>query len=179
MQRAIELAQGGYTAPNPHVGCVIVKGGRIVGEGSSEPAGGSHAEIVALQQAGPLAKGADVYVTLEPCNHTGRTGPCSTALIEAGVSRVAYAVSDPNPVAGGGGAKLTAAGISVSSGLFAEEAERIHAQFLFAHRNQRPLLALKAAMTLDGRVAWPDGRSKWITSEESRTTARLLRAEYG
>ncbi|MGY2498793.1 bifunctional diaminohydroxyphosphoribosylaminopyrimidine deaminase/5-amino-6-(5-phosphoribosylamino)uracil reductase RibD, partial [Klebsiella pneumoniae] len=99
MRRAIELAQlPAYTAPNPHVGCVIVQNGRIVGEGHSQPAGGAHAEVTALASAGTFARGADVYVTLEPCNHMGRTGPCSEALIQAGVGRVVYGVSDPNPV---------------------------------------------------------------------------------
>ena len=179
MRRALALAEGGYSAPNPHVGCVVCRDGVVVGEGASEPAGGAHAEVLALRDAGFLAQGATVYVTLEPCNHQGRTGPCTAALVSAGVSRVVYAVSDPNREASGGAKVLREAGIEVSAGLCADEAEKVHEQFLFAFRHSRPLVAVKAAMTLDGRVNWPDGRSKWITSRESREKARLLRATYG
>lgn len=180
MRRALELAAlPAFTAPNPHVGCVVVKDGRIVGQGHSDPAGGAHAEVNALAEAGTEARGAEVFVTLEPCNHTGRTGPCSQALIQAGVARVVYAVDDPNPVAVGGGATLRAAGISVDSGLLHEEAEQVHTQFLTAHRLQRPYVGLKVATTLDACVTYADGRSKWITGEEARERGRLLRAELG
>lgn len=180
MRRAIELAAlPAYTAPNPHVGCVLVRDGLVVSEGHTEPAGGAHAEVVALKAAGSAARGATAYVTLEPCNHTGRTGPCSHALIQAGVARVVYAVSDPSPVAGGGSQALQKAGVLVTEGVLSDEAEHVHAVFLLAQRQQRPFVALKVAATLDGRVTYADGQSKWITGEEARERGRLLRAEYG
>lgn len=179
MQRAIELAKNGFPAPNPRVGCVIAQEGVVVAEGFHDHAGGPHAEAAALQQAGEAARGADVYLTLEPCNHQGRTPPCAQALVKAQVARVVYAVSDPNPGAGGGAATLRQAGIATEPGLLAAEATEAASQFHFFHRHSRPLVALKAAVTLDGRVAWPDGTSKWITGEDARAQARLLRAEYG
>lgn len=179
MQRALELARQGSAAPNPHVGCVIVKSGEVVGEGSSSPAGGDHAEINALRQAGESARDADVFVTLEPCNHTGRTGPCSVALAHAGVRRVVYAVADPNPQAGGGAETLRQNGVLIESGLLADEAERIHRMFLTAQRQQAPYVVVKAAITLDGFLARPDGTSKWITGEEARAEGHRLRAECG
>ncbi len=179
MRRAIELSRLGFPAPNPHVGCVIVRDGQIVGEGFHDYAGGPHAEVIALQQAGCNAKGADVYVTLEPCNHTGRTGPCSEALIEAGVKSVSYAVEDPNPRAKGGGQRLQEANLETSCGLLKEEAEAENGPFLSAMRKGRPFVAIKAASTLDGFLAMPDGESKWITGEEARNAGRWLRAQMG
>lgn len=179
MRRALELAGSGFSAPNPCVGCVIVQGESIVGEGFSEPAGGAHAEVVALRQAGKSANGATVYVTLEPCNHQGRTGPCSLALIAAGVRRVVFAVADPSPKAKGGGLVLAEAGIIVESGLLAEEASKKHEQFLFSVTHERPFITVKAAITQDGFLSKLDGTSKWISSPEARLDAHRLRAERG
>ncbi len=180
MRRALRLARGGYSTPNPHVGCVIVSaGGEIVGEGASEPAGGAHAEIVALRAAGGRARGGTAYVTLEPCDHHGRTGPCSLALIEAGVARAVYAASDPNPAAAGGAARLAAAGVAVEGGLLAGEAEAWHRAFLHWARTGRPLVVVKAGVSLDGRIALPSGESRWITGPAARRAAHGLRAELG
>lgn len=180
MRRAIELAARGLgsTRPNPVVGCVITDAsGSIVGEGWHERAGGPHAEIHALNAAGPAARGGTAYVTLEPCNHTGRTGPCAQALVAAGITRVVYAVSDPNPQASGGGATLRAAGIDTASGLLAEEAEAGNAAWLTSVRLGRPYILWKYAATLDGRIAAADGTSRWISSPESRADVHRLRAE--
>lgn len=180
MRRAIELAARGLgsTHPNPVVGCVITDAsGSIVGEGWHERAGGPHAEIHALNAAGPAARGGTAYVTLEPCNHTGRTGPCAQALVAAGITRVVYAVSDPNPQASGGGATLRAAGIDTASGLLAEEAEAGNAAWLTSVRLGRPYILWKYAATLDGRIAAADGTSRWISSPESRADVHRLRAE--
>lgn len=177
MARAIELSRRGFPAPNPHVGCVIVKGEKIVGEGFHAFAGGPHAEIAALDQAANQARDADVYVTLEPCNHHGRTGPCSQALIAAGVRSVTYAVTDPNPRAGGGAATLAEAGVLTSHGLLANEAERENYRFLSAMCLRRPFFVAKAGASLDGRIALPSGDSQWITGEKARSAAHLLRAE--
>ncbi len=179
MERAIRLSQQGFPAPNPHVGCVIVKDGIIVGEGAHLFAGGPHAEIAALQEAGDAARGATAFVTLEPCNHTGRTGPCSQALIEAGVIEVNYAVSDPNPRAHGGAEALTAAGVKVHAGLLEAKARTHNRQYLFAQSRRRPRITLKAAISLDGRVALANGESQWITGEDAREAAHRLRAECG
>ncbi len=177
MRRAIELSKNGFPAPNPHVGCVLVRDGETVGEGWHEHAGGPHAEVAAL--VGANATGADAYVTLEPCNHRGRTGPCSVALIEAGVKRVVFACPDPNLEAVGGGERLRGAGIEVASGLLSEEAAQANEQFLFALNHRRPLIVLKAACSLDGRIALPNGESKWITGEAARREGHRLRAELG
>ncbi|MFD6890960.1 bifunctional diaminohydroxyphosphoribosylaminopyrimidine deaminase/5-amino-6-(5-phosphoribosylamino)uracil reductase RibD [Streptomyces sp. NPDC059957] len=180
MRRAIELAARGLgsTSPNPVVGCVITDAsGAVVGEGWHERAGGPHAEIHALNAAGPAAHGGTAYVTLEPCNHTGRTGPCARALIAAGIARVVYAVSDPNPQASGGGATLRAAGIDTAAGLLAEEAEAGNAAWLTSVRLGRPYILWKYAATLDGRIAAADGTSRWISSPESRADVHRLRAE--
>ncbi|MEZ0326406.1 MAG: bifunctional diaminohydroxyphosphoribosylaminopyrimidine deaminase/5-amino-6-(5-phosphoribosylamino)uracil reductase RibD [Fimbriimonas sp.] len=177
MRRAIELSKNGFPAPNPHVGCVIVKGGEVIGEGWHEYAGAAHAEVAALKGIG--ANGAEAYVSLEPCNHQGRTGPCSVALIEAGVKRVVYACSDPNPKAVGGGERLRQAGIQVQSGLLEEEARQANEQFFFALEHKRPIIVLKAACSLDGRIALTNGESKWITGEAARHQAHRLRAELG
>lgn len=175
----MELARNGYSAPNPHVGCVIVKNGELVGQGASDPAGGPHAEIKALAKAGEEARGATVYVTLEPCNHTGRTGPCSHALMAAGVSRVVVGVKDPNPLAEGGGAYLEAGGVQVEFGVMEDEAREVHHEFLFAMAHKRPWVRVKAAVTLDGKTAWPDGESKWITGPEAREDGHRYRARSG
>lgn len=179
MGRAIELSKFGFPAPNPHVGCVIVREGEIVGEGFHDHAGGPHAETVALAQAGERARGADVYVTLEPCNHQGRTPPCSTALIAAGVASVTLATLDPNPKASGGVKALEGAGIRVSSGLLESRALAVNEIFMTAMARGRPFVVGKVAMSLDGRVALPSGESKWITSEDSRREGHRLRAECG
>ncbi len=179
MRRAIALSKRGYPAPNPHVGCVLVRDGEIVGEGYHLKAGEAHAEVNAIKAAGANAKGATAYVTLEPCNHHGRTGPCSQALIDAGVVRVVYAVSDPNPKAAGGASVLAEAGVPVSCGLLAEEAEAANGVFLTAERRKSPYVCLKAAMGLDGRIALPSGESKWITGAKARLAAHHLRTELG
>ncbi|AYV26670.1 Riboflavin biosynthesis protein RibD [Streptomyces sp. ADI95-16] len=180
MRRAIELAARGLgsTSPNPVVGCVITDArGTVVGEGWHQRAGGPHAEVHALRAAGAAARGGTAYVTLEPCNHTGRTGPCAQALIEAGVTRVVYAVSDPNPQASGGGATLRAAGIATEAGLLEQEAEEGNAAWLTSVRRGRPHVLWKYAATLDGRIAAADGTSRWISSPESRADVHRLRAE--
>lgn len=179
MERAIQLSRMGFPAPNPHVGCVIERGGQVVGEGYHDHAGGPHAEINALAIAGTAAEGATAYVTLEPCNHTGRTGPCSEALIAAKVSRVVIACDDPNPRATGGKDRLRAAGIEVVEGVMIEEAENANRMWLTAVRRKRPYVVAKAAMSLDGRIALPNGQSQWITGEAARTQAHVLRAECG
>jgi len=180
MRRAVELAAHGVggTHPNPVVGCVVLDtDGQPVGEGFHEYAGGPHAEVVALRMAGPRARGGTAYVTLEPCNHTGRTGPCSEALLAAGISRVLYAVPDPDGPASGGAAALEAAGIAVEEGLLRDEAERVNAVWLHAIRTGRPYVTWKFAATLDGRSAAPDGSSRWITGKAARADVHRLRAE--
>lgn len=182
MREALKMARNadhGYSTPNPHVGCVIVKQGVPVGHGHSDPAGGSHAEINALRSAGEQARGATVYVTLEPCNHHGRTGPCSLALIAAGVKRVVYAVADPNPIAGGGAQTLADAGVVVVRGILADKAREVHRQFLYSLTTGRPFVTVKAGISLDGRIALPSGESRWITSDSARHMGQLLRAERG
>ena len=180
MRRALALAAGalGRTSPNPTVGCVILDGtGAVVGEGWHEQYGGPHAEVNALADAGDRARGGTAVVTLEPCNHTGRTGPCSEALLAAGIARVVYAVPDPTPEAGGGAARLTAAGADVEQGVLQAEAERGNEAWLTAARLQRPHVHLKLATTLDGRIAASDGTSKWITGPEARADVHRLRHE--
>ncbi|MDB1088883.1 bifunctional diaminohydroxyphosphoribosylaminopyrimidine deaminase/5-amino-6-(5-phosphoribosylamino)uracil reductase RibD [Streptomyces sp. ACA25] len=180
MRRALVLAARGrgLTSPNPVVGCVILDAsGRAVGEGWHKRAGGAHAEIHALAEAGDDARGGTAVVTLEPCDHTGRTGPCTGALIEAGLSRVVYAVADPHPAARGGADTLAAAGLDVEGGFMAPEAEAVNTAWLTAVRRGRPHVHWKYAATLDGRVAAADGSSRWITSPESRADVHRLRAE--
>lgn len=180
MRRAIALAARGLgsTSPNPVVGCVVLDAeGRPAGEGHHRRAGGPHAEIHALRAAGDRARGGTAYVTLEPCNHTGRTGPCAQALVEAGISRVLYAVADPTPQATGGADTLRAAGVTVHRGLLAAEAEAGNAAWLTSARLGRPYVLWKYAATLDGRIAAADGTSRWITSPESRADVHRLRAE--
>ena len=179
MKRAITLAKRGFPAPNPHVGCVIAHGADIVGEGYHHYAGGHHAEVDALLAAGDLARNGTAYVTLEPCNHYGRTPPCSEALIRAGVARVVVANRDPNPRAVGGVERLLEAGIKVDTGLLQEAAAKANQQFLSAMKLRRPVIVLKAGMSLDGRIALPSGESKWITGQEARRQAHRLRVECG
>jgi diaminohydroxyphosphoribosylaminopyrimidine deaminase / 5-amino-6-(5-phosphoribosylamino)uracil reductase len=178
MTRALELARRGLgeTNPNPVVGCVVVKGGRVVGEGWHHEAGGPHAEVHALEAAGKDARGATAYVTLEPCSHLGRTPPCAPRIVEAGVKRVVAAMRDPNPpVDGRGLAHLRRAGVTVASGIGADEAAALNERFVMAARLERPFVLLKAAMTLDGRIATAAGESKWITAAPLRARARALR----
>ncbi|WP_433549592.1 bifunctional diaminohydroxyphosphoribosylaminopyrimidine deaminase/5-amino-6-(5-phosphoribosylamino)uracil reductase RibD [Streptomyces sp. CA-294286] len=180
MRRAITLAARGLgaTSPNPVVGCVLTDAsGRIVGEGFHQRAGGPHAEVHALRDAGDRARGATAFVTLEPCNHTGRTGPCAQALLDAGVARVVYAVADPNPQATGGADTLRAAGAEVEQGLLEAEAAEGNAAWLTSVRLGRPYVLWKYAATLDGRIAAADGTSRWISSAESRADVHRLRAE--
>jgi diaminohydroxyphosphoribosylaminopyrimidine deaminase / 5-amino-6-(5-phosphoribosylamino)uracil reductase len=180
MRRAIGLAALalGRTSPNPVVGCVILDAcGEHAGEGYHQRAGGPHAEVHALRAAGDRARGGTAVVTLEPCNHTGRTGPCSRALITAGVARVVYAVADPTAQAAGGAAELRAAGVRVEGGLLAEEAERGNEFWLTALRRGRPFVLWKYAATLDGRTSAADGSSRWITGPEARADVHRLRAE--
>jgi diaminohydroxyphosphoribosylaminopyrimidine deaminase/5-amino-6-(5-phosphoribosylamino)uracil reductase len=180
MRRAVELSARalGDTAPNPVVGCVVLDAsGAVAGEGWHRRAGGPHAEVEALAAAGPRAAGGTAVVTLEPCNHTGRTGPCAQALIAAGVARVVYAVADPSPAASGGAATLRAAGIEVEGGLLAGEAEAVNVAWLTAARTGRPWVRWKYAATLDGRIAAADGTSRWISSSPSRQDVHRLRAE--
>ncbi len=178
MARAIELAAEGQglVEPNPMVGCTIVAGGETVGEGFHRRFGGSHAEIEALERAGGRARGATVYVSLEPCCHQGKTPPCTAALIRAGVSRVVLAQRDPFPqVAGGGIAELQRAGIAVEVGLLAEEARALNAPYLKRVETGRPWIIAKWAMTLDGHLASPAGDSRWISCERSRELVHRLR----
>jgi diaminohydroxyphosphoribosylaminopyrimidine deaminase/5-amino-6-(5-phosphoribosylamino)uracil reductase len=178
MARALKLAARGrfWAAPNPHVGCVLARDGAIIGEGFTRPAGGAHAEVVALEAAGD-ARGATAYVTLEPCNHRGRTGPCSEALVAAGVTRVVVAMVDPNPaVAGGGVARLRQAGIAVDCGLLEAEARALVAGFTLRMTRGRGRVRLKLAMSLDGRTAMASGESKWITGPAARADVQRLRA---
>ena len=182
MARALELAEAGrYSShPNPRVGCVIVKDDVVIGEGAHLRAGEPHAEVHALRAAGERAKGAEVFVTLEPCNHHGRTPPCVDALIAAGVSRVYVAMSDPNPlVAGKGLARLQAAGIETQVGLLQPAAERLNRGFLSRMRRQRPFVTLKMGASLDGRTAMASGESQWITGAAARADVHRLRAEAG
>jgi len=182
MARALQLAQRGLygTTPNPRVGCVVVRGGQLIGEGWHERAGLPHAEAAALFAivgAGGTAKGATCYVTLEPCSHFGRTPPCADALIEAGVARVVAAMPDPNPlVAGQGMARLAAAGIDVASGLLAAEATELNIGFVSRMTRGRPWLRLKVAASLDGKTALNNGVSQWITGAEARRDAHRWRA---
>ena len=181
MRRALELAERGrgLTSPNPIVGAVVVADrGEIVGEGFHARAGGPHAEIEALRTAGSRARGATLYITLEPCSHQGRTPPCAPAVIAAGVARVVASICDPNPqVSGTGFSALRAAGIDVVVGIGAAEAELQNRAFLTAMRERRPHVTLKAGMTLDGKIADLHGVSRWITGEAARLHAHRLRSE--
>jgi diaminohydroxyphosphoribosylaminopyrimidine deaminase/5-amino-6-(5-phosphoribosylamino)uracil reductase len=182
MARALRLAErGAYTTrPNPMVGCVLVRGDEVVGEGWHQRKGGPHAEIFALQSAGDRARGATAYVTLEPCAHTGSTGPCADALIAAGVSRVVAAMRDPFPqVDGAGFDKLRSAGIAVESGLMGAQARVLNRGFLSRIERGRPWVRVKLASSLDGRTALANGDSKWISGEASRRDVMRGRARSG
>ncbi len=179
MRRALELAGRGLysTAPNPAVGCVIVRWGQVVGEGFHERAGEPHAEVFALRDAGAAAAGATVYLTLEPCAHHGRTPPCAEALVEAKVGRVVVAMRDPNPrVDGGGLLRLFQAGIDTATGLCADEAAELNRGFVSRMARGRPWVTLKLGASLDGRTALANGTSKWITGEKARADVQRLRA---
>jgi diaminohydroxyphosphoribosylaminopyrimidine deaminase/5-amino-6-(5-phosphoribosylamino)uracil reductase len=179
MREALALARKGIAlaTPNPMVGAVVVRNGEIVGRGFHTWGGLKHAEILALEEAGDRARGATVYVTLEPCSHTGRTGPCADALIMAGVSKVVAAAGDPNPlVAGDGFRKLHAAGVEVEiAHEFQAEGERLNEAFFHFMRKGRPLVTLKSACTLDGKIAAPEDNTGWITSERARAHVQVLR----
>jgi diaminohydroxyphosphoribosylaminopyrimidine deaminase/5-amino-6-(5-phosphoribosylamino)uracil reductase len=178
MRRALDLAaRGRYSvSPNPMVGCVIVRGGNVIGEGWHHRAGEPHAEIEALRDCD--AHGATMIVTLEPCAHHGRTPPCADAIIDAGVMHVVVAMRDPNDAASGGIEKLRAAGIEVTTGVLENEARRLNETFIHAVTHRRPFVLLKAGMTLDGKLATITGESQWITSEASREKSLALREEY-
>jgi diaminohydroxyphosphoribosylaminopyrimidine deaminase / 5-amino-6-(5-phosphoribosylamino)uracil reductase len=181
MRAALALARRGLgrTWPNPSVGCLIVKNGIVVGRGWTQPGGRPHAETEALARAGRNAKGADAYVTLEPCCHHGKTPPCTNALIAAGIRRAVVAVEDPDPrVAGKGIAALRAAGIAVELGVAADEAHETNAGFMSTIARGRPLVTLKLATSLDGRLAVASGESRWITGEPARARGHLLRATH-
>ncbi len=174
LQRA--ATPGVPLGPNPRVGCVLLRDGEVIATGYHRGAGTPHAEADALNQC-PDASGATAIVTLEPCNHTGRTGPCAQALIDAGVTRVVYALDDPNPLAAGGAQTLREAGVEVTSGLLADEAESVNRAWLLGVRRGRPMVTWKFAATLDGRSAAADGTSKWITGPQARADVHRLRGE--
>ncbi len=181
MGAALALARRalGRCWPNPAVGCVLVRDGRVVGRGWTQTGGRPHAETEALDRAGPAARGATAYVTLEPCSHHGQTPPCAEALIAAGIGRAVIAMQDPDPrVSGRGIARLEEAGVQVALGLRESEAAAINAGFFLRVNEGRPLVTLKLAMTLDGRIATHTGESRWITGEAARARAHLLRAQH-
>lgn len=181
MRAALALAQRGlgHCWPNPSVGCVVVKDGRVVGRAVTAPGGRPHAEPLALAMAGPAARGATVYVTLEPCCHHGRTPPCTDTLIAAGVARVVVATPDCDPRVNGQGVnRLREAGIDVAVGMLAEEAERVNAGFFTRIRHGRPLVTLKLATTLDGRIATSRGESRWVTGPAARREVHALRGRH-
>jgi len=180
MRRALDLAARarGRTSPNPMVGAVLVKDGQLIGEGFHAYAGSDHAEVAALRDAGPAARGATLYVSLEPCSHYGRTPPCVEQILQAGIRRVVAACEDPNPaVSGKGIAALRAAGLSVDVGVLAEEAERLNEAFFTHVRTGRPFVTLKVAASLDGKIATRTGESRWITGESARRRVHQLRNE--
>ena len=181
MRAALTLARRGLglTAPNPAVGCILVNENRAVGRGWTRPGGRPHAETEALGRAGSAAAGATAYVTLEPCSHHGQTPPCADALIEAGIARCVVASEDADArVSGEGLAKLRAAGVEVADGVLAEEAATLNRGHLLSRRDGRPLVTLKLATTLDGRIATAGGESRWITGPEARARGHMLRAEH-
>ncbi len=181
MRTALALAARGLglTWPNPTVGCVLVAGGRVVGRGGTQPGGRPHAETVALERAGGRARGAIAYVSLEPCAHHGKTPSCADALIEAGVTGAVIATKDPNPAVNGGGIdKLRGAGIAVEVGLMEEQARALNAGFFLKVEHGRPLVTLKTATTLDGRIAVASGASQWLTAAAARRRAHLLRSQH-
>jgi diaminohydroxyphosphoribosylaminopyrimidine deaminase/5-amino-6-(5-phosphoribosylamino)uracil reductase len=179
MARALQLAERGLytTTPNPRVGCVIVKQGKIIGEGWHVRSGEPHAEIHALMEAGDQARGATAYVTLEPCSHHGRTPPCADALVEAGIARLVASLSDPNPqVSGNGLARLTAAGVETEIGLLEAESRKLNEGFIKRMIYGHPFVRIKTASSLDGKTALSNGESKWITGEAARHEVHRLRA---
>src|SRR5688572_23259909 len=180
MRRALSLAHRGWgrTAPNPMVGAVVVRGDTVVGEGFHAEYGGPHAEVVALREAGERARGATVYVTLEPCAHHGKTPPCADALIAAGVARVVIAVNDPNPTARGGAARLRAAGIEVVAGVEREAACELNAPFFNALVSRRPWVTLKLALSREGAIAPASRATHWLTGPEARAELHRLRAGF-
>ncbi len=181
MAHALRLARRGLgnVWPNPAVGCVLVREGRIVGRGWTQPGGRPHAERMALDVAGPMAQGATAYVTLEPCAHHGRTPPCASGLVDAGVVRVVTALTDPDPrVAGRGHAMLHAAGVALTEGVLAAEAAELQAGFLSRITRGRPFVTLKLASSLDGRIAMASGESRWITGPAARAHVHVLRAQH-
>lgn len=180
MRRALRLAArgAGQVSPNPKVGAVVVQDGRVVGEGWHRRYGGPHAEVHALDAAGDATRGATVYVTLEPCDHEGKTPPCTRALVDAGVARVVHAIDDPNPVAAGGAARLRAHGIQVTGGVLADEAARLNAPFLFAARGaRRPFVTLKLALSIDGALVGAARRRHMLTGPAAQREVHRLRAD--
>jgi diaminohydroxyphosphoribosylaminopyrimidine deaminase / 5-amino-6-(5-phosphoribosylamino)uracil reductase len=179
MRQALELASGSpRTHPNPRVAAVLLSSdGRVLGAGVHTGVGQPHAEVEALRETGSAAAGATMVVTLEPCNHTGRTGPCSEALLAAGVARVVYAQTDPHALASGGASRLRDAGVSVEGGLLSEEAKALNVWWSLAMERHRPFVTWKMATTVDGRVAASDGTSRWITGAAARAEVHRLRAE--
>lgn len=180
MAQALQLAEKGLgvTSPNPHVGALLVKNGEIVGRGYHRRAGAQHAEIAALKDAGDRAQGAEMYITLEPCCHHGRTGPCADAIVRAGIKRVCFATLDPNPQVNGRGARrLRAAGLAVTRGVLRKQSERLNDVYFSRRAGGRPFVILKTAQTLDGQIAAASGNSRWISGEESLTFAHKLRGE--
>lgn len=178
MRMAVEEAQRGVgrTHPNPAVGALLVKGGRVISRGFHRRAGTSHAEVVAIEAAGSQARGADLYTTLEPCDHYGRTPPCTQAILEAGVRRVIYASSDPNPLVNGRGlSRLASAGVQVVGGVLRAEADRLNRPFFKFVRRGLPFVTLKAACTLDGKLASGSGDARWVTGTEARARVQELR----
>jgi diaminohydroxyphosphoribosylaminopyrimidine deaminase/5-amino-6-(5-phosphoribosylamino)uracil reductase len=179
MQQALELAKRGEPSPNPPVGCVIADGAKVVAQGHHEAAGLDHAEIAALNAAGPKARGKALYVTLEPCNHQGRTPPCVDAIITAGIKEVIIGCRDPNPsVTGGGIERLEAAGIKVTVGVLESDAKQLIKAWSKFITEGASFLSLKLALSLDGRIATRTGKSRWLTGEESRTLVHTLRAQH-
>lgn len=180
MRRALELARLGWgrVAPNPLVGALVVRDGEVVGEGHHGEWGGRHAEIVALEMAGPRAQGATLYVTLEPCRHHGKTGPCTEAIVKAGIARVVCAVEDADPIAAGGADALRRSGVAVEEGVCAEEASDLNAVYFHFHRRGRPFVALKYALSLDARLAERPGCRTPVTGREAIVEAHRLRAGH-
>jgi diaminohydroxyphosphoribosylaminopyrimidine deaminase / 5-amino-6-(5-phosphoribosylamino)uracil reductase len=181
MQRALELAWNGWgrVGPNPLVGALVLRDGAVVGEGFHAEYGGAHGEVVALQAAGARARGADLVVTLEPCRHSGKTPPCTDAIVAAGIRRVVFGAADVDPAARGGADLLRARGVTVDAGLMADEARRQNAAFFHRHAvPERPFVALKLAQSLDGRIADRERRSQWITGTEARAHVHWLRAGF-
>lgn len=180
MKEALRLALRGqgWVSPNPMVGAIVVKNGKITGKGWHRQFGGPHAEIFALKNSGAVSKGATLYCTLEPCAHSGKTPPCVESLIQAGIKTVVLGASDPNPTAGGGAKRLQAAGIEVITGICELECKRLNAHFFKSVMTGLPLVSVKWAMTADGKIATACGDSKWVSSDESRSFGHVLRSQH-